>query len=373
MKPAAYSLSAWLRRIYPALAGLLYAVASISRCAANVRFTIHHWLFTYSLFLPTMQVHRNLEQLPLFRNAIVTIGTFDGVHLGHQKIIWQLKEEAKRHNGETIIITFHPHPRKIVSSVPGDIKLLTTLEERIALLETTGIDHLVVVPFDNKFSNLSAEDFITELLYKSIKPHTLIIGYDHRFGKGRKGDYHLLEQYGEKLGFNVKEINEELLNEAIVSSTRIRTALLQHDVAIANSFLGYHYFFEGTVVEGNKLGRTIGYPTANLHIESEEKLIPGDGIYACEVMMVNSETGNGEWAVVKKGMMYIGNRPVIEGKHRTIEVNIFDFDEDIYGSTLKIFMHDYVRGDVPLNGLEELKAQLAKDKAAILQLLAHNS
>jgi riboflavin kinase/FMN adenylyltransferase len=311
-----------------------------------------------------MQVHRNLEQLPKFRNAIITIGTFDGVHLGHQKIIKQLKEEAKQHNGETVIITFHPHPRKVVSSVPGDIKLLTTLEERTALLANTGIDHLVVVPFDNKFSNLTAEAFITEFLYKSFDPHTLIIGYDHRFGKGRKGDYHLLEEFGKKLGFNVKEINEELLNEAIVSSTRIRTALLQHDITTANNFLGYHYFFEGTVVEGNKLGRTIGYPTANLHIESEEKLIPADGIYACEVEVKSQDTN------IKKGMMYIGNRPVIEGKHRTIEVNIFDFNEDIYGQSLKVYMYDYVRGDVPLNGLDELKQQLAKDKVACLEILS---
>jgi riboflavin kinase / FMN adenylyltransferase len=318
----------------------------------------------FPLFLPTMQVHRNLEQLPKFINAIITIGTFDGVHLGHQKIIKQLKEEAKQHNGETVIITFHPHPRKVVSSVPGDIKLLTTLEERTSLLKAAGIDHLVVVPFDNKFSNLSAEEFITEFLYKSFHPHTLIIGYDHRFGKGRKGDYHLLEAFGKNLAFKVKEINEELLNEAIVSSTRIRTALLRHDITIANNFLGYHYFFEGTVVEGNKLGRTIGYPTANLHIESEEKLIPADGIYACEVSIVNSQL-----PMLRKGMMYIGNRPVIEGKHRTIEVNIFDFNEDIYGETLKVYMHDYVRGDVPLNGLDELKLQLAKDKVSCLDIL----
>lgn len=315
-----------------------------------------------SLVLPTMQVHRNLAELPFFTNAIVTIGTFDGVHLGHQKIIQQLREEAKSTSGETVIITFHPHPRKIVSSVPGDIKLLTTLDERIELLTVSGIDHLVVVPFDNKFSNLSAEDFITEFLYKSFKPHTLIIGYDHRFGKGRKGDYHLLEDFGEKLGFKVKEINEELLNEAIVSSTKIRTALLAHDVNTANSFLGYHYFFDGTVVEGNKIGRTIGYPTANLHIETEEKLIPSDGIYACKVSIVNRQS-----SIVYKGMMYIGNRPVVEGKHRTIEVNIFDFDEDIYGETLKVYMYDYIRGDVPLNGLDELKAQLAKDKEEVLR------
>jgi riboflavin kinase/FMN adenylyltransferase len=312
-----------------------------------------------------MQVHRNSGELPVFRNAIVTIGTFDGVHLGHQKIIRQLKEEAIRTNGETVIITFHPHPRKIVSSVPGDIKLLTTLDERIALLEASGIDHLVVVPFDNKFSNLSAEDFITEFLYKSFKPHTLIIGYDHRFGKGRKGDYHLLEKYGEQLGYKVKEINEELLNEAIVSSTKIRTSLLEHDMTTANGFLGYPYFFSGTVVEGNKLGRTIGFPTANLHIESEEKLIPGDGIYACRVSV-----GNRTSSIVYDGMMYIGNRPVVGGKHRTIEVHIFDFDEDIYGETLKVYMHDYVRGDVPLNGMDELKAQLARDKEDILRVLS---
>ncbi len=311
-----------------------------------------------------MQVHRHLDQLPSFKNAIITIGTFDGVHLGHQKIIQQLKKEAEQNGGETIIITFHPHPRKIVSSVPGDIRLLTTLDERIELLTASGINHLVVVPFDNKFSNLTAQEFITDFLYKSFKPHTLIIGYDHRFGKGRKGDYHLLEEHGNKLGFKVKEINEEILNEATISSTKIRTALLEHKIEIANTFLGYNYFFQGTVVEGNKLGRTIGYPTANLHIESEEKLIPADGIYACEVSMVN-----GEWTMVKKGMMYIGNRPVIEGKHRTIEVNIFDFDEDIYGQTLRIYMHDYIRGDVPLNGLDELKAQLAKDKEMILEKL----
>jgi riboflavin kinase / FMN adenylyltransferase len=224
------------------------------------------------------------------------------------------------------------------------------------------------VPFDNKFSNLTAQEFITDFLYNSFKPHTLIIGYDHRFGKGRKGDYHLLEEYGNKLGFNVKEINEELLNEVTISSTKIRTALLEHDIETANKFLGYHYFFDGIVVEGNKLGRTIGYPTANLHIGSEEKLIPADGIYACKVSMVN-----GQWSMVKKGMMYIGNRPVIEGKHRTIEVNIFDFDEDIYGQTLKVYMHDYIRGDVPLNGLEELKAQLEKDKEAVQHLLTHRS
>jgi riboflavin kinase/FMN adenylyltransferase len=346
---------------------LFFLLAYKKQMRTNVR--LHLSLFTihYSLFLPTMQVHRNLDRLPQFTNAIITIGTFDGVHLGHQQIVKQLNQEAKHQTGESVIITFHPHPRKIVSSVPGDIKLLTTLEEKIQLLDEAGVDHLVVVPFDNKFSNQPADEYVTEFLYKNFKPHTLIIGYDHKFGKGRKGDYHLLEKYGADLGFNVKEIPEHILNEVTVSSTRIRTALLEHDIETANKFLGYNYFFEGTVVEGNKIGRTIGYPTANLHIESEEKLIPADGIYAVTASIQHSSFSTQH---IFKGMMYIGNRPVVEGKHRTIEVNIFDFDEDIYGSTLKVYLHSYTRGDVPLNGLEELKEQLAKDKENCLQLLA---
>ena len=311
-------------------------------------------------FCAAMRVYRELASLPEFRNAVVTIGTFDGVHLGHKQIIAQLREEAARIGGETVIITFHPHPRKIVSSVPGDIRLLNTPEEKIALLEAAGVDHLVVVPFDHHFSNQSAEAYITEFLYRYFKPHTVIIGYDHRFGKGREGNYQLLEQYGASLGFVVKEIPEALCNEITVSSTRIRNAIAASDIETANAFLGYPYFFEGTVVKGNQLGRTIGYPTANLHVAAEDKLIPGNGVYVVHVMV------NGQQY---SGMMNIGVRPTVDGKKRVIEVNIFDFSADIYDQVLQVQVLHHLRGEVKFNGLDELKNQLALDKQHSLDIL----
>ncbi len=311
-----------------------------------------------------MQVHRELaDSLPRFRHAVVTIGTFDGVHLGHRQIIAQLKEEAVSIGGETVIITFHPHPRKIVSSVPGDVKLLTTLDEKIGLLRASGIDHLVVVPFNHAFASQTAEQYVQDFLYKYFRPHTVIIGYDHRFGKGREGDYHLMEDYGKTLGFAVKEIPEQVLHKVVISSTRIRHALKENEIAAANEFLGYPYFFEGTVVEGNKLGRTLGYPTANLHVGSEEKLIPGNGVYAVTAIL------NNETAIVYKGMMNIGNRPTIDGSRRVIEVNLFDFDKDIYGQELQVHLHYYLRGEVKFNGLDELKLQLEKDRMTSVGLL----
>lgn len=315
-----------------------------------------------------MRVHRELAgSLPHFNKAVVTIGTFDGVHLGHKQIIAQLKEEATKIGGETVIITFHPHPRKIISSIPGDIKLLNTLGEKIALLDAAGIDHLVVVPFDHVFANQTAEQYVTDFLYKYFKPHTVIIGYDHRFGKGRVGDYHLMETFGQSLGFRVREISEELINEVVISSTRIRKALMVNDIETANQFLGYAYFFEGTVIEGNKLGRTLGFPTANLHISSEEKLIPGNGVYAVSVR--SDESGVWRAAGTGKGMMNIGVRPTVDGRKRVIEVNIFDFDEDIYGQALQVNIHHYLRGEVKFNGLDELKQQLEKDKSSALKIL----
>ena len=316
-----------------------------------------------------MQVHRNIQNLPRFKNAVVTIGTFDGVHAGHQQIIAQLKQEAAFINGETVIITFHPHPRKIVSV--KQLYILNTLEEKIELLEARGVDHLVVVPFDDSFAHQSAEKYVKHFLFEKFHPHTVIIGYDHRFGNGRHGDYHLLEEYGKELGFIVKEIPEHVLNNITVSSTRIREALLQSDIEMANSYLGYNYFFEGTIVEGNKLGRTIGYPTANIRTEAEEKLIPGNGVYAVELSIVNRESSNvnRQSNTLLKGMMNIGMRPTVDGTKRTIEVNIFDFDADIYGETIRIYVRNYLRGEVKFSGLDSLKEQLAKDKAAAIKLL----
>jgi riboflavin kinase/FMN adenylyltransferase len=313
-----------------------------------------------------MKVHRELVgSLPDFRKAVITIGTFDGVHKGHQQIITQLKKEAARIGGETVIITFHPHPRKIVSSVPGDIKILNTLQEKIHLLQAAGIDHLVVIPFDHQFANQTAHDYVHHFLFHYFKPACVIIGYDHRFGKGREGDYHLLETYGKKLGFEVMEISEEVLNEIVISSTKIRQALLDHDIAVANAFLGYAYNFEGIVVEGNKLGRTIGFPTANLHISSEEKLIPANGVYAVRIRLADGR--------FERGMMNIGLRPTVDGKKRVIEVNIFDFNEDIYHQQMQISVHHYLRGEVKFDGLDALKSQLHNDAKEARDLLKQHA
>src|SRR6478609_2932374 len=259
-----------------------------------------------------MQVHYSTGNLPVFKNAVLTIGTFDGVHLGHQQIIKQLKEEAAKINGETVIITFHPHPRTVVAA-GKPVYLLTTLNEKILLLDEFGVDHLVVVPFDETFSNQTAEEYVQGFLYEKFHPHTLIIGYDHRFGKNRKGDYHLLEDMGKALGFVVKEIPEQVINEVTVSSTRIRESLLKADLKTANSYLGYNYFFEGMVVDGNKLGRTLGYPTANIIIHDENKLVPANGIYVAEAEIVNSQpsTVNRQLSPPLKGMMSIGVRPTV--------------------------------------------------------------
>ncbi|MBC7720753.1 MAG: bifunctional riboflavin kinase/FAD synthetase, partial [Pedobacter sp.] len=310
-----------------------------------------------------MQVHTDLEQLPNFKNAVITIGTFDGVHKGHQQIINQLKTTAARVCGETVIITFHPHPRKIVGSFGGNVALLNTLDEKIILLNKAGIDHLVVVPFTEHFANQTAEEYCKDFIYQYFKPHTIIIGYDHRFGKQRLGDYHLLEKMGSELGFAVTEIDEQILNEVTVSSTKIRNALLEHDIPTANYFLGYLYFFEGVVVKGNQLGRTIGYPTANIKVADEEKLIPANGVYAVTVNRQPLTTNR------LQGMMNIGIRPTVDGKIRVIEVNIFDFDEDIYDQTIQVHIQAYIRDEVKFNGLDELKNQLKADAVKAKELL----
>ncbi|SRR5579871_48380 len=316
-----------------------------------------------------MNVHRNLDTLPLFSNAVITIGTFDGVHTGHQKIIQQLKEEAIKIGGETVIITFHPHPRKIVGA--KEIKLINTLDEKIELLQKQEIDHLVIVPFTEIFSQQTAENYIHDFLVKKFHPHTIIIGYDHRFGKDRSGDYHLLERSSKKENYILKEIPVYVLNEISVSSTQIREAIAVGDISGANELLGYDFFFEGTVVEGNKLGRTIGFPTANLIIKDEEKLLPGNGVYAVQSSIVKDELSLDSPLAAhhsRKAMMNIGFRPTVDGTKKTIEVNIFDFDENIYGKTLRVFVKKFLRSEIKFNGVDALKEQLAKDKEAAMNL-----
>jgi len=310
-----------------------------------------------------MKVHYDLTQLPAFKNAIITMGAFDGVHRGHQQIIARLQFLAQKVQGESVIITFHPHPRKVISSVPGEIKQLTSLNERIQLLEKAGIDHLVVVNFDYHFSNLTAEQYVQDFLVARFHPHTVIIGYDHRFGNKRNGNLELLKKYGTQLNFEVEEINEQIVEGEIVSSTHIRNYLLERDIQKANSLLGYAYFFEGFIVRGNQIGRTIGFPTANLHINDEEKLIPANGVYAVKV------TGACLAHQIYNGMMNIGVRPTVDGQKKVIEVNIFHFDADIYENNITVFVYDYIRGEVKFEGLEGLKAQLNQDKVTAANLL----
>jgi riboflavin kinase/FMN adenylyltransferase len=312
-----------------------------------------------------MKVHQNIERLPAFNKAVVTIGTFDGVHLGHQQIITQLKKEAARIEGETVLVTFDPHPRKIVSEKP--LQLINTLDEKIELLEKKGINHLVVIPFTTAFSAQPAEQYVEDFLIGRFHPHTVIIGYDHRFGKNRVGDFKLLERYASNYAFELIEIPGQVIDEATISSTKIREALLQGKPEEARRFLSYDYFFEGMVTEGNKLGRTIGYPTANLQIQGEDKLVPANGVYAVTIALKNSSSENN----IYKGMMNIGVRPTIDGTKKVIEVNIFDFNKDIYGQSMRVYLRKYLRPEQKFDGLEALKAQLARDKERVEKVLSN--
>jgi len=305
-----------------------------------------------------MIVYNNIHGLPLFTNPVITIGTFDGVHTGHQQILQLMKAEAAKVNGETVIITFHPHPRKIIKPGEPPIFLLNTLEEKIELLERSGIDHLVIVPFTEAFANQTAEEYIADFLVKTFHPHSIIIGYDHRFGKGRKGNYRLLKEKGSEFNYTVKEIPAQMLQEVAISSTKIRNSLLNGDIETATNYLGYPYFFSGKIIEGNKLGRTIGYPTANIQIENKDKLIPGNGVYAVEIKIQNPRFEIENFI----GMMNIGIRPTIGGIDKVIEVNIFDFADDIYGEILTITVKKHLRDEKKFSGLEALKSQLVKDK-----------
>ncbi|WEK33987.1 MAG: bifunctional riboflavin kinase/FAD synthetase [Candidatus Pseudobacter hemicellulosilyticus] len=313
-----------------------------------------------------MKVYQSTEDIPVFRQAVITIGTFDGVHLGHQQILAQLKAEAGRIGGETVIVTFHPHPRKVVAGNRQPILLINTIAEKISLLEQNGIDHLVIVPFTPEFSQLTPHEYVDSFLVRRFHPHTVIIGYDHRFGQGREGDYRLLEQYSAEFGFQLKEIPAQVIEENTVSSTRIREAVLNGQITMANALLGYDFFFSGIVVPGDRLGRTIGFPTANIQVTEAEKLVPGNGVYVVEIT-IDGFPGS------YQGMMNIGTRPTVDGRTRKIEVNIFGFDADIYGRPVRVQVKKYLRGEQKFSGLDALKAQLASDRENALAAFRRSS
>lgn len=306
-----------------------------------------------------MRVHRSIEQLPSFSNAVITIGTFDGVHEGHKKIIDALIREAASVQGESVIISFHPHPRKIVN--PDEhLQLINTLDEKTELLSKTGIDHLVIVPFSYEFSEQTADEYIENFLIKKFHPHTIIIGYDHHFGKERKGNFMLLAEKADRYGYRLLEIPKYILDEIAVSSTKIRNALLQSDVETANRLLGYEFFFEGTVIKGDQLGRRLGYPTANLQYTDPEKIRLGHGVYAAYAEMDGKQF---------KGMLSIGSRPTLENSDERVEINIFSFDEEIYNQKIRVIVKKYLRPQEKYSSLEELKLQLAVDRKNSLAVL----
>ena len=311
-----------------------------------------------------MKIYNHIDDFVKINNAVVTIGTFDGVHIGHQKIISRLLEVSRQIQGESVILTFFPHPRMILHPEDLDIKLISTMSEKAEQLEKLGIDHLIITPFTRDFSNLTPQDYIRNILVDKIGTKQIIIGYDHRFGKDREGGMEELQLFSKVFDFEIEEIPEQDINDVAVSSTKIRSAILSGDVKTANDFLGYHFHLTGKVIKGDQLGRTLGYPTANLFIEETYKLIPADGIYAIKARVQSSLE-----AKAMNGMAYIGHRPTLNGMTRNIEVNIFDFNDDIYGLSMRIDFFHFIRDDEKFNSLDELKAQLAKDETVIRNVL----
>jgi len=301
-----------------------------------------------------LKIHRDLKDFNA-KKPVITIGTFDGVHLGHRKIISRLQDIARSIQGESVIFTFDPHPRKVVDPDETSLRLLTTLEEKIQLFSESGIDHLVIYPFTPEFAQLSYGQFVEQILVNQIHTEYLVVGYDHKFGKNREGDFEFLKNCAEKFNFHVEKLDVLLMNESNISSTKIREAIQHGDFETANTYLGYPFTLNGTVVEGQQLGRKIQFPTANVEASDPDKIIPGYGVYAVKVKVQNRSFN---------GMLNIGSRPTINqnADHRSIEVHILEFDQDIYGESIEIRFFGKLREEQKFGSLDALKEQLLSDK-----------
>lgn len=315
-----------------------------------------------------MKIYRSIEEFKNVENPVVTTGTFDGVHLGHRTILNRLKEIAVRNKGETVLLTFFPHPRMVLYPDDNDLKLLNTQDEKIKLLEKTGIDHLIIIPFTKEFSRLTAVEFVRDVLVNKIGVKKLVIGYNHHFGRNREGTLEQLKEYAPTYGFEIEEIPAQDVDNVNISSTKVRDALLDGDVQTANSYLGYDYFLNGTVIKGSRVGQTLGFPTANIEVEEKYKLIPADGVYAVKTEL------DGE---IHNGMLNIGVRPTLNPdgsghgeRKKSIEINIFDFDDDIYDQRLTVYFKARIRDEKKFDDLEALKKQLLIDKEKSISLLA---
>lgn len=291
---------------------------------------------------------------------ILTTGTFDGVHFGHKIIIERLKEIARNQNGESVLLTFSPHPRMVLFPDDHQLQLINTMEEKINLLEKAGIDHLIIHPFTKAFSRTTSMQFVRDIIVNQLKTHKLVIGYNHHFGRNREGSFEHLKEFAPLYGFEVEEISAQVIDDVSISSTKIRKALLSGNVSKAAEYLGYEYTLQGLVTQGKKIGRTIGFPTANLSVLDETKLIPKDGAYAVKV------AHNGQ---TFKGILNIGNNPTVNGQQRSIEVHIFDFNLTIYKEFLSVYFVCRLRDEVIFNDLNELQNQLQKDKENALEIL----
>ena len=314
-----------------------------------------------------MKIYHSIEDFENVSFPVLTTGTFDGVHLGHKTILDRLNAIAKNDNGESVLLTFSPHPRIVLFPEQNDLKLLTTREEKIALLEHSGVDHLIIHPFTREFSRLGSVEFIRDVLVNRLQIKKLVIGYNHHFGRNREGSLEHLLECGPVYGFDVEEIPAADIDNVNVSSTKIRNALHNGDLSTAKSYLGHDYSLTGVVIKGEGRGTDIGYPTANIEIENPIKLIPANGVYAVYITISGTRY---------KAMMNIGVRPTVSGNtdtaERTIEINVFDFSRDIYGQSVRVTMIDKIRDEVKFDSVKELAAQLAVDKDSALYLLNTN-
>ncbi|MGB0403903.1 MAG: bifunctional riboflavin kinase/FAD synthetase [Salibacteraceae bacterium] len=308
-----------------------------------------------------MKVYFGLDEFQKGKKIVATIGTFDGVHIGHKKLLKDLISHSEKEKGESLLLTFYPHPRMVLFPENNDLKLLNTQEEKIELLDELGIDHLIIHPFTRDFSRLSSTEFIRDILVNTIGVHKLVIGYDHHFGRNREGSYSSLTELSQLYGFGLEEISAEEINDIDISSTKIREALNEGDIDTANTYLDNNYSITGKVVEGNQLGRTIGFPTANIQLDSKYKLVPLAGVYAVNVNYNDTEY---------KGMLNIGNRPTVNSTQEvSIEVHIFDFNESIYNEQLTLTFVKRIRDEKKFSNTEELANQLNIDQTNCINIL----
>lgn len=311
-----------------------------------------------------MKVHHSIKKFKEKKHSsILTIGTFDGVHIGHQKIIQRLNQIKSNSKNKSVILTFFPHPRKVLN-YGNDFKMLNTIDEKIQLLDQFGLDHLVIEPFTKEFSRLTALGFTRDILVNQLQVHKLVIGHDHQFGKNREGNFEQLQEYGELYNFDVEEITAQEIKNVSVSSTKIRKAIEEGDIEKANSYLGYNYLLSGEIIKGKGLGRKLNFPTINLHIKEDYKLIPKTGVYIVKTIIDNNTVF---------GIMNIGYRPTIDGKHQTIEIHLLDFQGDLYGNKMQIEVLKRLRNEQKFDSLEFLIQQIQKDEKTAREWIAKQS